>query len=146
MEPGLKTAFISVIMRFKRIDACYAFKTNDVQFSELAILGKASAGCACTEKGVSVSEIGQALYLSKPAISQTLNNLEKKGYIIREIDRQDRRKILVTLTAEGNEKLKEDRHCFDLELNKALERFGTANTKKLIQLLDCLMDILDEQQ
>lgn len=108
-------------------------------------MGKASAGCACAEKGISVSEIGRELYLSKPAISQTLNSLEKKGYITREIDKDDRRKIMVTLTPEGDRKLKEGMRCFDQELNKTLEQFGAENTKKLIELLGYLVTMLEEQ-
>lgn len=145
MKSGQKEAFMSAVMRFKRIDVCCVFKTKDIQFSELLILGKASAGCACNEKGISVSEIGQRLHLSKPAISQTLNSLEKKGYINREIDREDRRKIMVTLTAEGSHKLEEGIRGFDHKLDKTLEQFGTENTKELIELIDCLMNILEKQ-
>lgn len=56
---------------------------------------------SCPDKKVYVSDIQSNLYITKPAVSQMLNTLEKKGYVIREIDKSDRRKIAVALTSEG---------------------------------------------
>nr|WP_162306303.1 MarR family transcriptional regulator [Brevibacillus laterosporus] len=38
---------------------------------------------SCPDKKVYVSDIQSNLYITKPAVSQMLNTLEKKGYVIR---------------------------------------------------------------
>ena len=50
------------------------------------------------------SEISSELGVSTARIAATLNSLETKGLITRRIDEQDRRRILVELTALGKEK------------------------------------------
>ncbi|MGI6153725.1 MAG: MarR family winged helix-turn-helix transcriptional regulator [Christensenellaceae bacterium] len=143
MEPELKEAFVGAIMRFKKVDIC-AGQKDQLQFSELVVMGKASSGCVCGGKGMNVSEIQQVLHLSKPAVSQTLNGLEKKGYITRTIDPSDRRKITVTLTPAGQKELESGMCCYDRELNEVLERFGAASTKQLIGLISRLIKIIEE--
>lgn len=143
MDAPLKEQFIIITMRFKRLDICPPTAAG-LQPSELAVLKRASAGCTCGEKGLSVSAIQQNLPLSKPAVSQTLNNLEKKDYITRTIDPQDRRKITVSLTPTGEQVLENAQRCYEESLENLLERLGTENTQTLIKLLDHLMAILDE--
>ena len=46
-------------------------------------------------------EIGQEMDVSTARIASALNSLEKKGLITRKIDAQDRRRILVSITKEG---------------------------------------------
>ena len=46
-------------------------------------------------------EIGGDMHVSTARIAQALNSIEKKGWITRQIDPGDRRKILVRLTPEG---------------------------------------------
>ncbi|MDR2932017.1 MAG: MarR family transcriptional regulator [Oscillospiraceae bacterium] len=143
MDTPLREQFIGVIMRFKKMDLCPP-STVCLQASELAVMGRASAGCVWNEKGVCVSEIQQALHISKPAVSQTLNGLERKGYIIRRIDPDDRRKITVTITPSGRVVLRDAQQSFDQTLNVTLQQFGDENTRTLVELMGRLMDILED--
>jgi len=56
------------------------------------------------ETAVLPSEISEAMHSSTARISAALNSLEKKGQIQREIDKTNRRNILVTITEEGRER------------------------------------------
>ncbi len=47
------------------------------------------------------SEIADALSLSRPNIAASLKTLEQKGWITREIDKDNRRQIFVKVTDEG---------------------------------------------
>ncbi|NLY72748.1 MAG: MarR family transcriptional regulator [Tissierellia bacterium] len=47
------------------------------------------------------SEISEEMSVSTARVASILNNLENKGLINRQIDKEDRRRILVTLTDEG---------------------------------------------
>ena len=53
-------------------------------------------------------DIGNEMNVSTARIAQTLNSIEKKGWITREIDPDDRRRIRVRLTPEG--KAFEEKH------------------------------------
>jgi len=50
------------------------------------------------------SELSEAMQSSAPRISAALGTLERKGYIHREIDLSNRRKVLVTITDAGRDR------------------------------------------
>lgn len=140
MELELRGQFISLITRFKKIDIC-ASSSSQLQVSEMAIMIR-----ALPEGNVNVSEIHQSLHISKAAVSQTLNTLEKKGYIIRKIDPADRRKIMVTVTLVGESELKKAKRLYDETMDRVLEQFGLENTKTFIKLMEDLIKIIEEME
>lgn len=54
-------------------------------------------------KSVNVSELAEGLHVSMQSISRTLKSLENKGYIVREVDSDNRRNTLIKLSKKGNE-------------------------------------------
>ena len=60
------------------------------------------------EMGVIPSEISNEMQISSARIATTLNSLERKGLITRQIDVADRRRILVSLTQAGKEHAQHD--------------------------------------
>lgn len=143
MDSGFREVFMTAVVRFKRVDLQKASDTC-LQPNELMIISRAAHGCTCTSRGFHVSEIGQELHISKAAVSQTLNALERKGWITRSIDPDDRRKITVMVTAAGLAQLETARSFYDRILYEILDRFGEKNTETLLTLLNQLMDILEE--
>lgn len=138
-----KERFFLAVLRMKKIAACFP-KTSDMQTSELAVMYKASEGCSRDESGFMVSDIQKSLHISKPAVSQVLNGLEKKGYIVRSIDSGDRRKIIVTLTQDGEGALQDAVRCHNEVVNQVFSQFGEDNARLFIQLVNRLMDTLEE--
>ncbi|MBT4792248.1 MAG: MarR family transcriptional regulator [Halobacteriovoraceae bacterium] len=55
----------------------------------------------CENEAVSIKEIGLACGLKKQTMTSHLNELEKRGYIIRKTGEHDRRELKVMLTAYG---------------------------------------------
>lgn len=143
MEFKLKEQFFEMIMRFKKIDFCVSSEAQ-LQPSEMAVMVRASSRCLYSGDGVCVSEIHEALYISKAAVSQTLNALEKKGYILRQIDPVDRRKIVVTITAMGEAELDRTMRIYNDALDAVLDQLGHENAEQLIDLIGRLMDIMNE--
>ena len=88
-----------------------------------------------------VPKMQKKLHISKPAISYILNTLEKKNYIIREIDSKDRRKVSISATPEGKAAAEESRKKTDALWAEILERFGEDNMRQLIDLLEALDEI-----
>ncbi len=48
-----------------------------------------------------MQEIAAAMYLSQSALSRTVARLEKNGYVVRDLCRDDRRGVFVQITEEG---------------------------------------------
>lgn len=146
MAKDLREQFIRVTMRFKKIDVCLPSVVR-LHYGEMAVMSKAFAGCPLDKEGgtgLNVSEIQEDLHISKPAVSQILNTLESKGYIVRTIDPKDRRKISVKVTPEGAEELNQALKCYEDALDEVIMKFGEEDTKRLILLLTKLIDTFDE--
>jgi DNA-binding MarR family transcriptional regulator len=143
MGGSLKERFISASFRFKKIDACFPTESS-IPIGEWVVMDKISQGCLCSGSNLNVSEIQSCIPLSKPAVSQILNSLERKGYIIREIDLRDRRKISVVSTEEGNEVLKRTMADYDCMLEKVVTQFGEEDILTLIEYLERFIGVYEQ--
>ena len=91
-------------------------------------------------------EIGGEMNVTSARIAQTLNGSEKKGYITRRIDQNDRRRIIVSLTLEGK-KEEERQHRMIMESSaKMLEMLGEHDAKEHVRIVGKLAEIIAEIQ
>ena len=130
------------MMQFKKLRMMFT-PSCDVHMSELIVMNKIQ-DCAAVRGTVHVSDIQKNSHVSKPAISQMLSTLEKKGYIVREIDVEDRRKIAVSLTSKGREEIAGLKADMDSTFEEIVLRFGESNTKQLLALFGKVLGILEE--
>jgi len=114
---------------------------GDIQFAELAVMKNIPTHCAQGESCLNVQQICEQLNISKPAVSQILNSLEKKGYIVRRISPGDRRRITVQATPEGLRVLEVSTTCYDQALQTLCERFGPGDIATLVTLLERLNQV-----
>ena len=91
---------------------------------------------------VTPSELSAALSSSTARISALLNSLEKKGFVVREIDKSNRRNILVMVTEEG-------RAYAETEMTKIRERMayvftemGQQDTEEFLRLTEKFLTIM----
>ncbi|MFB4164427.1 MarR family winged helix-turn-helix transcriptional regulator [Alteribacillus sp. JSM 102045] len=75
-------------------------------------------------ENITLSEMSERLGISKSAISQAMNKLEKENLLIRSINEQNRREITMTLGETGK------------ELKKQFEAFEASIIKDYISELD----------
>lgn len=90
------------------------------------------------------SDLSCKMQMSKPAATQTLNALEKKGMIVRVQDEHDRRVARITITDKGKAMLDKFWQEMNHIVNRVVERLGEEDTNKLIELSSKLYDILEE--
>lgn len=134
--------FLSALARFKKVCASYP-GSCDLQLVEWTIMQQAAQGdCGCG-RCLNVTELQQSLHISRPGVSQSLSSLERKGYIIREIDTGDRRKIKVAVTDAGREKLAQSCQTYDSMMCALLREFGEENLAVLCEKLNALADVYD---
>lgn len=88
------------------------------------------------------SEISNEMCISSARVAAILNNLENKGYISRQIDKSDRRKILVQLTQEGVSIAKEQEEMVLNLTTRMLEVLGENDAKELVRITGRLTDLI----
>ena len=90
---------------------------------------------ATSDGQVMPSEISNAVGISGARIAATLNSLENKGYITRQIDARDRRRILVTLTDKGKEQEEAYRRQLVETVEKMLRQLGEHDAQEYIRIM-----------
>ena len=70
---------------------------NDFNRGEIGVLGY----LVFDKDNVTSGELSEKLNVSTARVASILNSLEAKGYIIRNVDKLDKRKIYVKITMEG---------------------------------------------
>ncbi|AEV29224.1 transcriptional regulator [Sphaerochaeta pleomorpha str. Grapes] len=143
MDVLLKEEFIAAMHRFKKVGRSF-LPCCGINMGEFFVMERISRDMPCSSTDISASEMQNHPQFTKPAVSQMLNSLEKKGYVHREIDKNDRRRIVVTLTADGEEVLKQGKTNFNNLVNQAIARFGEENTRQFISLVARLTDITED--
>ncbi len=89
----------------------------------------------------SPGELSSALGTSTARIAAILNSLERKGWITREIDKNDRRRILVARTETGKQFIICKTTMIKKMAEKVLEELGEHDAKEAMRILDRLIDI-----
>lgn len=80
------------------------------------------------------SELSAALQSSTARISALLGALEKKGQIERDIDKSNRRNILVTITAAGRRRIEREMREMRGHLIRIFTEMGEADTAAFLSL------------
>ncbi|WP_455714313.1 MarR family winged helix-turn-helix transcriptional regulator [Anaerosporobacter sp.] len=96
--------------------------------------------------GIKVSQITKHLEIPKPATSKVLNSLEERGFILRKIDRSDRRVTYISITEEGYAFIKDLHDKRDQYISDLLIKLGEEDAKELIRIIDKLYRIVSEEQ
>lgn len=82
------------------------------------------------------NEISNEMKISTARIAAALNNLEQKQLINREIDKNDRRQILVTLTPEGKEMAEKQRQEIENHISQMLQSLGEHDAIEFVRILN----------
>ena len=86
--------------------------------------------------------ISDSAGVSSARIATALNSLEDKGLITREIDCEDRRKIIVKLTPKGAERVEEEKVKKLEEIKNILVRLGEEDAKELVRIVGRIPEVL----
>lgn len=104
-----------------------------VEFSTLHILKRWHM--MKPEEEITVSALSKYTDSSLPAVSRTLNQLEKDGFISREIGQKDRRAISVVLSKEGEQTLTREESRLKTFCDFIYKTMGTEDIDLLISLM-----------
>lgn len=96
-EPSLATirALVRTYQAFSSYSETFVrqYDLTPAQFDVVATLGNTN--------GMSMGDIGDKTLITKGTLTGVIDRLEKKGLVIREVPPENRRSVVVKLTAEG---------------------------------------------
>lgn len=105
--------------------------------------------CTIMDKGengqITISELASRAKMLPSAISRTLKGLEERGYVERNINKNDRRNTYAELTAEG-ERLTEEARQIMADFGKSvMAQVDGEDMKRLISYLDNIYHIAEKE-
>ncbi|NLG24946.1 MAG: MarR family transcriptional regulator [Clostridiales bacterium] len=144
MTVTLQEQLMGALHRFQRASAGLP-SGIDMRMNELFALDQIARMGDGGGGPVFVSDVRcRLVHLSRPAVSQLLGALEKRGYLVREPDRGDRRRVAVRLTDRGSAARDTAWAHMHGRLGRVIDRFGEDNARQLIALLAALSDAADQ--
>lgn len=146
MNDNLREQFILMMTKCSKYNAASpsfcGLPVNELGI--LHIISESSDGNSQNGISLNMQRIQERLQISKPAISYNLNMLEKKEYIVREIDPKDRRRISVHVTQKGTDAWEDSIHQHEDMWNQLVEEFGESDMQALTQLLTRFFEVVDQ--
>lgn len=143
MGTELKNQLMQSLFRFRKTGFDYV-KISELNMTELFVLSNLMKTHLNEGARVDLAQIQNHTYITKAAISKMFTSLEKKGYVIRETDKTNRRKITVEITPCGKEVIEDASERANGILDAVFTQFGAENTAELISLLNSFSDITED--
>ena len=139
----LMREFENVLEMIHNVDMGNIFRV-DMSKSEFIIMKVIYSIKESSEKKVLVSDIVDKMHVSAQAISKTLKSLEKKGYIERFSNKEDRRRMEVAVTEKGGQTYFHLIRKTDEVLSEVLGKFGKEELETYISLTRRLTGLYGE--
>jgi MarR family transcriptional regulator, lower aerobic nicotinate degradation pathway regulator len=95
-------------------------------------------GALCQEEGISAGDLGKRLLLDPATLSGILDRMSDRGWIVKQIDQEDKRALRIYLTDEARElepKLMEERDKANEELLRNLTFEEKVILKRLLKVI-----------
>lgn len=93
-----------------------------------------------------LTSVREYLAVTKASVSQMLSSLEKRGLLVRKIDPANRRNLIVTLTSEGIERLRQKEFQVERRLRELLAELGETDARQFITLINKMNTILSKKR
>jgi len=94
---------------------------------------------------ITISELAARAKMLPPAISRTLKGLEERGYVERNVNKNDRRNTYVELTEAGRQLTEEARQTMSDFGKSVMSQVDEADMKRLISYLDNIYHIAEKE-
>jgi DNA-binding MarR family transcriptional regulator len=152
MEQTITNRLIYSVFRFKQIEMAFRFfrpggtspefsgSPASISITELAVL-KGIKDRTFESGEITIPDL---LCISRAAVSQMLGVLEQKGYIIRDINKKNRRKQLLSLTEKGEAAVKEQEQKILELFEEIITQFGENKMERFIKLFSGFMDTIEK--
>ncbi|MGH2496647.1 MAG: MarR family winged helix-turn-helix transcriptional regulator [Ktedonobacteraceae bacterium] len=115
----------------------HGFSTT--QFMVLGLVERSREGEPCT-----ISAIATKLGLDPATVVRTVDSLEKRGFVERQRDKQDRRQVFINFTESGHQSLMEAHQHFITRIRAVFQAMSAEGRASLLKGLDELVRVGQE--
>lgn len=91
-----------------------------------------------------VAEIVPLIHMHATAVSRLMKNLEDKGIIVRSIDPDNHRNIIVSTTEKGKEINKKNHEKIKLFWENVFEKIPEKDISEMVRVWNEVMDVMEE--
>jgi DNA-binding MarR family transcriptional regulator len=95
------------------------------------------------KEGTPSTQLGPRMGMEPTSLSRTLKTMETKGFIYREIDAVDKRKVLIFLTEEGLNVRREVKEVVLDFNNKLIQSIPPQKLKNFYEVMEIISDTVD---
>lgn len=147
MKSTLDSEFLGALFRLKSMLGTEFGKDSagskkKVNMPEYILLHEIADNTVDANDNTELADIRKYLAISKSAVSQMLTTLERKGYLSRTINPENRRNLIVTLTPLGRECLQEIDCVYHSRFKQVTDGIGERNMKEMIRLINLMNDTI----
>lgn len=130
----------------KEIIERISFRKHNLHHSDRRKEGHRTVLRYLASKGGSAlsGEISNAVGISTPRLAYILKELEADGVISRTLKEDDKRKVCVTLTEKGTNKINQHHRNYKKKIERVLDRLEIEDIETIIRILDVLDEIENE--
>lgn len=96
----------------------------------------------CAERKILVGEIASEMALTPSRVTNIIRTLEKKGYVSRENDEKDRRKVYISLTEDGDRHISAQYQNALRTYSLLFERLGEQDSREYFRILERIHEIM----
>jgi DNA-binding MarR family transcriptional regulator len=95
--------------------------------------------------GLPLGELSQRMYLHPSTITGVVDRLEKKGYVSRDRDQEDRRVVTVQLTAKGKKLVRRAPNPVQGKMIHGLRQMKREKLESIYESVQTLVEIMEAQ-
>ena len=147
MSKELQNELVQAMFRLKKMmNRGLGRDTNNINItmSEYILMREVAENTKDVYNPSALTEVREYLSVSKAAVSQMLNSLEKRGYILREIDPNNRRNIIVILTDEGRTAFEKKNQEFYDRFEMVIRGIGEKDVSLFIAMINKMSDAMGD--
>ncbi|MBS4537661.1 MarR family transcriptional regulator [Clostridium sp. D2Q-11] len=122
---------ISKVFR-KNIDGEY--RCNKNQNRAIMIIGN--------HDGISPSTLGKYLDMRKGSLTTLIDSLVKKNLVVRDIDNNDRRRYLLSLSSEGKKYMEQEKEKFKEVIKELFDKLDEFEIKSFSENINNVVEIM----
>lgn len=116
--------------------------SEDLTMPEYALMRQ----FALEDDTTDLTSVREYLAVTKASVSQMIASLEKRGLLVRQIDPTNRRNLIVTLTSEGIERLRQKEFQVERRLRELLAELGETDALQFITLINKMDTVLSKKK
>ena len=87
------------------------------------------------QKGAAPTELGRFFGITSARVTNALNSLEKKGYVLRQPVPGDRRRVLVNVTEAGSARVREHLNATLQDVTRLMDAMGEKDAREFLRLV-----------